>query len=146
MLTCAEFKNELSALQHLAKKLGTHVLCSPKYHAKIAGKGIEYCWAIAKNWFERLPLSEWRTRQQFETKVKEALSTSVLTITRARGSAKRQHSYILVYAYLHMGEEAGENAAAAKEFVDIEKVAKLQKTHRSAADQDTAYITKLEME
>jgi hypothetical protein len=111
---CADFKNELSALQHLAKKLGTHILCSPsKYHAKIAGKGIKYSWAITKNWFKHLALSEWRARQQFEMKVKEALSTSVLTITQARGSAKRQHSYILAYAYLHKGEEAGEGAAAA---------------------------------
>jgi hypothetical protein len=68
-----------------------------------------------------LPLSEWRARQQFEMKVKEALSTSVLIITQARGSAKRQRSYILAYAYLHKGEEAGEGAAAANEFADIKK-------------------------
>jgi hypothetical protein len=62
-------------------------------------------------------------------------------------SSKRQHSCILVYAYLHKGEEAGEGARVAKEFDDIEKMAKLQKTDdQSAADQDTAYITKLEME
>jgi hypothetical protein len=52
-----------------------------------------------------------------------------------------------VYAYLHKGEEAGEGATVAKEFDDIEKMAKLQKTDdQSAANQDTAYITKLEME
>jgi hypothetical protein len=54
--------------------------------------------------------------------------------------------YILAYAYLHRGEEAGEGAAAAKEFVDIEKMAKLQRAHRSAADQDLAYIRWLEMQ
>jgi hypothetical protein len=76
-----DFKNELTALQHLAKKKGTKVICTPKYHAEIAGEGIEYCWAIAKNWFKRLLLSERKSREQFEAKVKEALSTSVLTIT-----------------------------------------------------------------
>jgi len=142
---CPDFKNELSALQHLAKRLGTEVICSPKYHAEIAGEGIEYCWALAKNWFKRIPLSERKTREQFEAKVDEALSTSVLTITRVRGCARRQRTYILAYAHLHKGEEAGEGAAAAKQFVDIEKMAQLQKAHRSAADQDTAYIRKLEM-
>jgi hypothetical protein len=41
-----DFKNELSALQHLAKRLGTKVICSSKFHAEIAGEGIEYCWGI----------------------------------------------------------------------------------------------------
>jgi hypothetical protein len=34
---------------------------------------------------------------------------------------------------------------AAKEFVDIEKVTKLQTAHRSASDRDAAYIRSLEM-
>jgi hypothetical protein len=99
-----------------------------------------------KKWFKWLALSEQRTRQQFEEKAKEAFSSSVLTIERVRGAAKRQRSYILAYAYLHRGEEAGKGTAVAKEFVDIEKMAKVQRTHRSAENLDLAYIRKLEME
>ena len=63
MSQCPDFKDELSSLQHFAN---TKVICTPKYHAEIAGNGIEYCWAIAKNWFKRLLLSVRKTREQFE--------------------------------------------------------------------------------
>jgi hypothetical protein len=36
-----DFKNEFSALKNLVKSLGTKVFCSPKFHAEIAGEGIE---------------------------------------------------------------------------------------------------------
>ena len=78
---CNDFKNQLSALQHLAKKMGTKVICSPKYHAEIAREGIKYCWAIAKTWFKQLPLSKRKTRQQFKAKVQKAFSSSIVTIS-----------------------------------------------------------------
>ena len=45
---CNDFKNELSALQLLAQELGVVVDTTPKYHAKLAGEGIEYSWGYSK--------------------------------------------------------------------------------------------------
>lgn len=145
---CPDFENELTALQHLGKKLGTEVICTPKYHAEMAGEGVEYCWALAKNWYKRLPLKERKTREQFEAKVKEAFSLSVLSKEKVRGAARRQRSYILAYAHLHKEEavDGAEGAAAAKEFVDIEKISKICRVHRAADDFDAAYIKQLENE
>jgi hypothetical protein len=127
------------------------VICTPKYHAEMAGEGIEFCWALAKNWYKRLPLSVRKTREQFEGKVKEAFSLHVLSKEKVRGAARRQRSYILAYAHLHKGEDetvapGAEGAAAAKEFVDIEKIAKVCRVHRAASDFDAAYIRRLESE
>lgn len=95
---------------------------------------------------KRIPLTEKKTRQQFEARVNKSLSSSVFTIEQVRGSTRRQRSYILAYGFVHRGEaEAGGGAAAAKEFVDIEKMAKLQRAHCSAAYQDAAYKRSLEM-
>lgn len=96
---CEDFKAELTALQYLAKCLGTTAICTPKYHAELAGEGIEYAWGLAKNWFKRLPL------------------------------------------YLHKGDEEGQDRM--KEFVDIEKVAKLCRSHRSAEDKDASFLDHL---
>jgi hypothetical protein len=151
MSTCADFENELTALQHLGKKLGTEVICTPKYHAEMAGEGVEYCWALAKNWYKRLPIADRKTREQFQAKVKEAFSVDVLSKEKVRGAARRQRSYVLAYAHLHRGEDetvasGSEGAAAAKEFVDIEKISKICRVHRAADDFDAAYIKRLENE
>jgi len=45
---CFEFQNELTALQTLGKDLGVAAVISPKFHAELAGEGIEYLWAFAK--------------------------------------------------------------------------------------------------
>jgi len=46
---CADFQNELSALQVLGRDIGVVVNSTPKYHPKLAGKGIDYCWGHAKD-------------------------------------------------------------------------------------------------
>jgi len=54
---CADFRNELSALQALGKDLGVVVDSTPKYHAELAGEGIEYSWGHAKGVYRRTQLS-----------------------------------------------------------------------------------------
>jgi hypothetical protein len=50
---CTNFKDEKSDLEHLATELSGRdtiisILFTPKYHCKLAGEGIEYCWGTAK--------------------------------------------------------------------------------------------------
>ena len=45
---CTDFKNELTHLQVITKELNVSVLFTPKFHAKMAGEGIEYSWGHSK--------------------------------------------------------------------------------------------------
>jgi hypothetical protein len=58
---------------------------SPKHHAELICEGIEYDWALSKNWFKRLPISERKTRASFAKQVKKARE-------RARESARQARS------------------------------------------------------
>jgi hypothetical protein len=46
MAECVDFKNEETALQYLGTQLGVTVELTPKFHAKLAGKGVEYSWVL----------------------------------------------------------------------------------------------------
>jgi hypothetical protein len=56
MAECLDFANEESSLQYLGRQLGIRVDHSPKFHAEIAGEGIEYAWGYGKNLYRRKPL------------------------------------------------------------------------------------------
>ena len=49
MQSCLDYANEDTELQVQAKKFGATVLCTTKYHAKIAGEGIEFSWGVSKS-------------------------------------------------------------------------------------------------
>ena len=57
---------------HLGDKLGVTVGATPKYHAELAGEGIEYVWALSKNWFKRQPRTKRKSRGQFKDLVLKA--------------------------------------------------------------------------
>jgi hypothetical protein len=80
----------------------------------LAGEGIEYDWALYKNWFKRVPIFERKTRASFVTQVKRALSSEIVTIERVRGSARRARSYILAYVYLAARQERGNTEATTR--------------------------------
>ena len=48
-----DFLNKEGMLQHIANNLGVTVLLTPKCHAELAGKGVQYVWACAKALEER---------------------------------------------------------------------------------------------
>lgn len=62
LLTRPDFKKEITLLQFRATQLNVRVECSPKYHPEIAGEGIEYCWALAKNTYRGYPLRDKKKR------------------------------------------------------------------------------------
>lgn len=59
---CADFKNEISDIEHLARdisndlQINVNILFTPKFHCELAGKGIEYSWGAAKRLYRRHPL------------------------------------------------------------------------------------------
>ncbi len=71
MTECSDFKEEETALQYLGTHLGVEVILTPKFHAKLAGEGVEYSWAHAKVFYRRMPLSRKRGRENFKQLVKD---------------------------------------------------------------------------
>ena len=46
MASCLDFAEEMTALQHVGNELGVSVIITPKFHAELAGEGIEYSWGM----------------------------------------------------------------------------------------------------
>ena len=80
-----DFKKELTLLQFCAHQLGVTVDCSPKYHPEIVGKGIEFCWGIAKNNYRGRTLAEKKGKENLTQLVRECTcNKSVITIESMR--------------------------------------------------------------
>jgi len=114
---CDDFKNELSALQLLGQEIGVLVDAMPKYHAELAGEGIEYSWGYSKGVYRRAPLSDKKGRQNFFNLVERCCDPVIhLTNERVRKMAKRARSYICTYHYLavqkndHANDQANDQA------------------------------------
>ena len=148
MSECPDFKKEKSAMEKLAADLsGRHncnieILVSTKYHCEMAGEGIEYGWGYAKKVFRSIPLQQKRTKDDFWKGVEESLrKTSVDIMCRMSAKACR---YMLTY---RLFDEYGDDANFENEglsYAEIEKyVSKLMKCHRSSADQDTGFISRI---
>ena len=74
------FAEEMTAFQeHVGKELGVLVIISPKFHAEMAGEGIEYSWGVSKcvNW--GMPLDLKKGKASFKAFVNECTSRDVLS-------------------------------------------------------------------
>jgi hypothetical protein len=114
------------------------VKSTPKYHCEMAGEGVEFDWALSKNWFKRTLLKNRKTSSQFLAMVRRAISTEVMTVARVRKCARRARAYICAYNELHNSK--GETKLI---FLDIEKLVKIYRCHRNAADFDKGFGSRL---
>jgi hypothetical protein len=62
MASCLDFAEEMTALPHVGHALGVSVLITPKFHAKMAGEGIEYSWGVSKSVYRKMPLDSKKER------------------------------------------------------------------------------------
>ena len=141
---CLDFREEETALQHLGAQLGVTVLLTPKFHAELAGEGVEYCWAHAKSYYRRKPVSSKRGRENFKMLVKDCTCPSeILTRERVQKLAARARAYICTYFYLDQRSvdiPDGSPLSQKQEllFAEIERLMKDFKVHRCALDFDRA--------
>jgi hypothetical protein len=56
MSSCFDYAKEMTALQHVGSQLGVSVIITPKFHAELAGEGVEYSWGISKGVYRQKPL------------------------------------------------------------------------------------------
>jgi len=156
---CSDFEEELSALQVLGKDLGVLIDLTPKYHAELAGEGIEYSWGYSKGIYRRTPLSEKKGKSKFIQLVHECCDpVKHLTLKHVRSTAKRARAYICTYYHLArqhnisldaqtQQESQQDNKNIAQEqkllFDQIENLAKQFRTHRCVLDFDAGFIASL---
>ena len=142
MESCHDFQNEATQLQTVAAAYGIRVEMTPKYHAEIAGCGIEYSWGAAKSRYRQIPLENKRKKSDF----KEAVSHSigVLTTPTVRKCDRKARTYIQAYYYLEvMRQGDGAQQDEHLSLSTIEKVQKDFKIHRSAIDFDRSFCNGL---
>jgi len=154
MANCTDFVNEETALQHLGRHLGLKVIHTPKFHAELAGEGIEHSWACAKSDHRRRPLSQKKGLQNFKNLVQQSCGPDVLTKERACKFSRRARAYICTRHLLDKQQAAppaeaaaGDDAAAVGNaskqqalFHEIERLQKKFKTHRCALDFDSGFV------
>ncbi|KAI2510951.1 hypothetical protein MHU86_3423 [Fragilaria crotonensis] len=160
MAECTDFKHEETALQHLGSQHGVTVLLTPKFHAELAGEGVEYSWAHAKAYYRRMPLSRKRGRDNFKQLVRDCTCPiNVLTKERIEKFASRARAYICTYHHLQQEHQKLATAAVANQdlnavaqtmsavvpnqqllFPQIERLKKALKSHRCVLDFDSGFV------
>jgi hypothetical protein len=63
MSTCTVFEEEETMLQSMGTLMGVAIDRSPKCQCEIAGEGIEYTWACAKNHYQGILLDKKKVRR-----------------------------------------------------------------------------------
>ena len=118
---CVDFEDEMTEIQAMGSNMGVQVLSTTKYHAELAGEGIEYTWGVAKSVYRKIKLIDKKGRTNFIENVEKCLSPNEhLTPANIRRFARRARCYVTYY--------------------NIEKIAQEFKTHRSALDFDSGFI------
>ena len=140
MASCLDFAEEMTALQHVGNELGVAVIISPKFHAELAGEGIEYSWGITKALYRRKPLHSKRSKESFKRLVLECTSRQVLRTATVRKLSRRARAYICAYYALYESNNKGDIKRQALTLPLIERVVKAFKTHRAVIVFDAAFV------
>ena len=114
-----DFASETTDLQHLAKEVSDDnckviLDFTPKYHAKIAGEGVENGWGFSKKILRRLPLDSKRDFGDFTRLVKESLPK----VNPEQSRRFHWHCCKYMLAYKTISEEAQENKESASASFD----------------------------
>ena len=138
---CADFQNEVSQLEFVCEQLGATALITPKYHAELAGEGIEYTWGFLKSIYRRYPLEKKKGKTQFEALLNQCLSRDLITKEIVRKFSRRARGYMEAYVALDINEEE-EMYGTPIPHQKIEQLKKVLKSHRAAIDFDKEFIMK----
>ena len=140
MASCLDFAEEMTALQHVGSELGVSVIITPKFHAELAGEGIEYSWGISKGVYRRKPLHSKKSKESFKMLVRECTSREILTTKTVRKLSRRARAYICAYYALYESKCKGDDIPATLTLPLIERLMKAFKTHRAAIDFDAGFV------
>jgi hypothetical protein len=139
MASCLDFAEEMTALQHVGNQLGVSVKITPKFHAELAGEGVEYSWGVAKGVYRRKPLNSKKGKESFKLLVKECTSREILATKTVRKLSRRARAYICAYYSLYESKCKGDDTPTLT-LPLIERLVKAFKTHRAAIDFDAGFV------
>ncbi|KAI2495669.1 hypothetical protein MHU86_18853 [Fragilaria crotonensis] len=142
MAMCPDFLNEEGMMEHVGSKLGVEVMSTPKCHAKIAGKGVEYMWACSKGAYRNLAIQTKLRKENFMAGVRHCLSAQVISIQRIRKFARRARQYLLAYHAVDSGQCSAKVQQDCSKYgpVALEKLVVNFKTHRCVMDFDSKFV------
>ena len=149
--SCHDFQNELTLVEWIADQRGWKIIFSPKAHPEIAGVGIEYLWAVCKQWLLMIPLEDRKGREKFDEKFAECFGRDRLALSTVRGCARAARQYMQAYVLAHAeqlptDQQASFDTAQLEQCVNPMPLAKITKTmksyksHRSVADINRATV------
>ncbi len=134
------FAKEMTALQHVGSQLGVSVIIIPKFHAELAGEGVEYRWGFAKGIYRRKPLNSKKSKEDaFKRLVSDVASREVLTVDTVRKLSRRARAYICAYYSMYESQNRG-NDTIKLTLPLIERLVKAFKTHRAAISFDAGFV------
>ncbi len=102
MVHCLDFVNEKLQLEYVCEKLGARALFTTKYHAEMAGEGMEYSWAHSKNTYRWVSLSKKKGKYNFVSSVQSCISRESLTTELIQKLCRRARAYMLAYKGLRI--------------------------------------------
>ena len=79
MANCADFQEEMPAMQYLFEQLSSKgpnkisLIDTPKYHPEMAGEGIEFFWGLAKRKYQSIPHEDKKGKEKFLEAVHEGI-------------------------------------------------------------------------
>jgi hypothetical protein len=150
MESCLDFANEMTELQSMGEKMGVRVISTTKFHAEMAGEGVEYAWGVSKSWYRSKPLSLKKKKASFLQLVRDCLDP--ITKQQVRSYSKRARSYICAYyAFEHPKQNINNSnnettkhdemavLSCAIEYEKIEQMVQNFRSHRCAFDFDRKF-------
>ena len=133
----------MTALQHVGNELVVSVIITPKFHAELAGEGIEYSWGVTKGVYRRKPLQSKRSKESFKGLVQQCTSRDILTTKTVRKLSRRARAYICAYYALYESKCKGDDDTPETLTLPlIERLVKAFKTHRAAIDFDAGFVNR----
>ncbi len=147
----------ISRMKKLHYSIWDHSLVSryfltPKFHAELAGEGIEFSWGHAKSFYRRVPVSQKRGRENFKRLVRDSTCPiNELTTEWVEKFAARARAYICTYHHVFEMRQRRQQQHQASESIksledqglllsDIQRLTKLFKSHRCALDFDRGFV------
>ena len=142
MANCLDFANEKSQLEFVCEQLGARALFTTKYHAEMAGEGVEYSWAHSKNTYRGVSLSKKKGKTNFTATVKSCIARELLTTELIRKFSRRARAYMLAYKAFELNDHVSreQNAPYLISQDKIEQMMSTFKTHHCAMDFDQTFL------
>jgi hypothetical protein len=100
LASCLDFADEITELQAKGEEMEVRVVIpTTKFHAEMAGEGIEYLWGVGKGWYRSKPLELKRKKASFLQLVHDVVDPKLRMMTKKRvwSFSKRARAYICAY-------------------------------------------------